>query len=73
MPVTEKDRDILARTIWGRPAAKELPARLPWPGRSAIVCSMERKSLSGDEPDRLDNNPGVQYSQMEVSNECIHQ
>jgi hypothetical protein len=37
MTATEKDRDILARTLWGEARVNPWPARLPLPGRSAIV------------------------------------
>ncbi|MGF6405791.1 hypothetical protein QF020_003493 [Pseudomonas frederiksbergensis] len=37
MPITEKDRDILARTLWGGGRVeKVLPARSQWLGPVAV-------------------------------------
>jgi len=41
MPITEKDRDILARTIWGEARGESTP------GKVAVACTIRNRVLDG--------------------------
>jgi hypothetical protein len=74
MTVTEKDREVLTRTLWARLVAKELQGRSPWSGRSATACSMARTSHGGGDfgtnpGDRLIRRPAPAHTIVQINYE----